>query len=583
MQHIRSNPSSFLAFLAVKGTRLVSFVTLSSWMLAETLWFPYYLWTVKRLQQRHPAYHATSDFASRKSLVLKCLDSLDLAASTAAATTPGEAVDARVDIKTAYLKKVIEGWFLGAEFSTIRKENMKSWVAWAFLDQDLLLLDKDAASQVDALVKIIESRMNYLFPAGRNDAVKCIRLTLDPVQAAHRPLIYYGVCKTVNKLSHLLLRKFGFYQRTLDPMDVAGSGTLNYLYRPATEPVPANALPIVFIHGIGVGFAAYIPLIAHLPRNVPIYLIEWPHVSMQLAEEVPTIPDTLAFITGMLDRDHHAKASFVAHSLGTVAVSWILNSPLHKGRVGSVVLLDPVTFLLCDPAIAYNFLYRPPSTALELLMNYFVSREMYIANSLSRHFHWSKNVLFHEDLPVAKPGLRNIVVLSEEDAIVPSPRVKAYLEGSNDSAVGSAVPTEIDYHEGRNHGEMLFRPRLLLSTIEQIRQACGSLPSIPTPPPPTPASVTGKPTYLSQPLTLSLASPPPSALPATTKAPAVFPGQLRKSQLHNRRSAPPATSKEPAWTLTQTLSQTDAAGKSTARILLVPARGKNSARKSVVV
>ena len=33
-------------------------------------------------------------------------------------------------------------------------------------------------------------------------------------------------------------------------------------------------------------------------------------------------------------------------------------------------------------------MYREPETPGQLLMYYFVSRELYIAHSLARHFHW---------------------------------------------------------------------------------------------------------------------------------------------------------------------------------------------------
>ncbi|TPX64204.1 hypothetical protein SpCBS45565_g06028 [Spizellomyces sp. 'palustris'] len=435
-------------------------------MAAETLWFPYYLVTVKRLQRRHPAYHATTDPNTRRALLVRCLDALE------AASCP--------ETRINDMKRVIAGWFLGnISFDQIQRDNISSWVAWAFLDEDLDTIDSDKRVHVDDLVSLIEERLGHVFAPGSNPAAKCIRLTLDPVQATHRPLVYYLATKCLNAVGTRLLYQLGFYYRTLDPMDVAGSGTLRYLYRPATEPTLLGSTPIVFVHGIGIGFAAYLQLLARLPRNVPIYLLEWPHVSMQLQEQVPTIPDTLNFLSGMLRRDKHPRATFVAHSLGTVAVSWILKSPLHRNLVSSVVLLDPVTFLLCDPAIAYNFLYRPPTSVLELLMSYFVSREMYIAHSLSRHFHWSKNILFYDELPLPTAdgrGGRNAVLLAGHDAIVPAPRVKAYLAAHHSQS--SETLLDVLYYPTRHHGELLLRKSMLDPIMSKILIACGSNPHV---------------------------------------------------------------------------------------------------------
>jgi hypothetical protein len=102
----------------------------------------------------------------------------------------------------------------------------------------------------------------------------------------------------------------------------------------------------------------------------------------------------------------------VAHSLGTTAVSWMLRDPEGCKRVHSTVLLDPVIFLLCDPTVATTFVYKDPQSCMDLLMHYFLSRELFIANALSRHFQWSQNILFvdqlshvHEDADAN--GMRN--------------------------------------------------------------------------------------------------------------------------------------------------------------------------------
>ena len=176
-----------------------------------------------------------------------------------------------------------------------------------------------------------------------------------------------------------------------------------------------------------------------------------------------------------------------------------------------MVLLDPVTFLLCDPAIASNFLHRVPRTVLELLMHFFVSRELFIAHTLSRHFSWSHNALFVEDLPGARcpssssssaspakrttAGQRNrgssslsssspyssspgaqppqpppLVVLSSDDAIVPSDATRSYLT-SGDPADPPAV--ELVWLEGMQHGQMMLQPAWLQHLKEKIRERCG--------------------------------------------------------------------------------------------------------------
>ncbi len=72
--------------------------------------------------------------------------------------------------------------------------------------------------------------------------------------------------------------------------------------------------------------------------------------------------------------------------------------------VAASIMIDPVTFLLCHPKVATHFVYKDPKTWLELAMHFFFSRELFISNSLSRHFSWSHNIVFTEDLETKRDG-----------------------------------------------------------------------------------------------------------------------------------------------------------------------------------
>ena len=62
----------------------------------------------------------------------------------------------------------------------------------------------------------------------------------------------------------------------------------------------------------------YLSLIATLPTEAPIYLVEWPHVSMQVTGgSVPSIETTVETIRARLKADGFDRACFVGHSLGS--------------------------------------------------------------------------------------------------------------------------------------------------------------------------------------------------------------------------------------------------------------------------
>ena len=99
-------------------------------------------------------------------------------------------------------------------------------------------------------------------------------------------------------------------------------------------------------------------------------------------------------------------------------------------------------------------------------------RKLFIAHTLSRHFSWSHNTLFVEDLPArdaggASPAITTTVVLSGGDSIVPTERVKLYLEQHQ-----HREDLEVVFLEGQQHGQMMVSPRLMRMVGEKIKAAC---------------------------------------------------------------------------------------------------------------
>lgn len=242
-----------------------------------------------------------------------------------------------------------------------------------------------------------------------------------------------------------------------------------------------NAYPIVFIHGLGIGFAHYIYLIAGLPRDRDVYLVEMPYVCMRLDAVAPNMADTVSAIVEILTADGYAGphspsdisevsirtpskqgtnqggryslrssskdkkqssgvhtvlgaaaqqseangtsvekrigACFVAHSLGTCVVSWMLHHKKTRSLVATTVLIDPVTFLLCMPKVCASFVHPDPKSVSTYVSSFMLAKELYIANALSRHFNWSHNAIFLENLPGAWE--KEVFDDSKEDCAMP--------------------------------------------------------------------------------------------------------------------------------------------------------------------
>jgi hypothetical protein len=94
----------------------------------------------------------------------------------------------------AYLRK----WFNNSPIQEIRLENIKEFLRWAFwgTNDPNAVLDED----LDYCVSKLEEQIGRQFLPGRGSA-RSLRVTLDGVNPAHRPLIWYLVSVSISSLS----------------------------------------------------------------------------------------------------------------------------------------------------------------------------------------------------------------------------------------------------------------------------------------------------------------------------------------------------------------------------------------------
>ncbi|CAE7824240.1 CYP704C1 [Symbiodinium sp. CCMP2456] len=356
----------------------------------------------------------------------------------------------------------ISGWFFdrrtGCRWSAARvaeicRGNLAEWMAWAFFH---CTPDEVPESRWPELVQLVDEGAVWAgvdFPEGYNPHVQAMRLTMDPIPSEHRPMLYYIVTAlALPVVTYYNLESLGFRKHK--------SGTLQYWLRrgrgKSAEP------PIVFCHGVGVNLLPYEHFITELLRQVPkgksIFLVSLPHISMRINEDVPSSAEMVACLRDMLASWEFDSAHFVGHSFGSIVVAWMCKN--SKETVKVATFLDPVCFLLIKPDVCYNFMYRRPETPTQLLMHYFVARELFIAHSLSRNFFWYQNLLWPEELVMP-----TLVMLSGEDSIVPAHSVRRYLTGWLQQQ--STDTLRLLWFPNLGHGEMNFGP-VGLAAVKRI-------------------------------------------------------------------------------------------------------------------
>ncbi|KAK0712829.1 hypothetical protein B0T26DRAFT_715370 [Lasiosphaeria miniovina] len=367
-------------------------------------------------------------------------------------------------------------WFMEAPSEHIRRDNMRDFVLWAFFDGDVSLVGahldgedggdgedgEDGEDEIDGFVRQIEGFLGRPFAPGRGPA-RAFRLTLDAVDTRYRSVIWYGfVVAAVDLITHasMALNGFAYYAppglwrraaavfpptgllrgavaAAMHPssslsrfasgdvgVGAAGSGGLEkralrsspssevgYWYRLHRS---RTRLPVVFMHGIGVGLWPYTRFLDEISRGgddgddkqVGVIALEVLPISTRLTSRPLTQHEFVRDMSRILAQHGPEWMSFVlvSHSYGSVLTTHMLRSPDLGPRVRAAVLVDPVTLLLHLPDVAYNFTRRAPRTANEWQLWYFASMDLGVAETLARHFFWRENIIWREELLELKGG-----------------------------------------------------------------------------------------------------------------------------------------------------------------------------------
>ncbi|KAH8809303.1 hypothetical protein F5884DRAFT_822345 [Xylogone sp. PMI_703] len=358
-------------------------------------------------------------------------------------------------------ERYLRQWFLNAEERHVKRENVKEFIRWAFLNAGQPENDDDIEDEVEGYVNDMEKLLGRDIPPGKGSA-KSLRLTVDKVDFLHRSLLWYLCIFVVDTATCCLMLYNGFhFHRSsltrffmlfpLRPLTLFSAHRspvqhLTYWHRPHSS---KTKLPVLFIHGIGVGLYPYTNFLRDLNKatelgggdvGVGIIALEIMPVSSRITHPALEKDAMVREVEAIVK--HHGWSEFVlvSHSYGSIISTHLLKSPLTAPLVGPIVLVDPITFLLHLPDVAYNFTVRQPVHANEYLFWYFGSKDVGVAHSLGRRFFWSQNIIWKEDLE----GRRITVVLSGKDLIVNTKAVKGYLTTTYSEgflANGNAVRT----------------------------------------------------------------------------------------------------------------------------------------------
>ncbi|KAF8913969.1 hypothetical protein CPB84DRAFT_1758047 [Gymnopilus junonius] len=379
-------------------------------------------------------------------------------------------------------------WFRNVPWSSVKLLEMQKWLYWAMYNADLPPLDQLPEAHRQALddsVGLIQKRLGCKIEEGSNPKVIPIRLTIDRTNVLWRPLIFYALMGSMNWVLG------SFYKRYWN-IHYGHSNGLEYILRmPAKWNPDTSPRPIVFIHGLGLGLLQYHSFISHLLKKFPdrpILILLQPQISQnffhphflkppsrhEMADRLAGLLQELGWVSlretkratveyeeekevaSSLLGDPRRGVTLLSHSNGTYVHAWVLKC--YPNIVARSCFIDPVTFCSWEGDVCYNFFYRTCTTGMELIIRYFVGTELGVVNLVQRHFCWTSNSLWFEEIPNATDFQKTLFLLGGKDSIVHSERVKRYL-------VSHGVRENLWYDPEGTHGDALVKSGLGLEKI----------------------------------------------------------------------------------------------------------------------
>ncbi|EGY19233.1 hypothetical protein VD0002_g4756 [Verticillium dahliae] len=332
------------------------------------------------------------------------------------------------------VEQYIRKWHSNAHYDDIRQDNYKEWLLWALFDRDGDLGDDSA--ELDDYIQYTEEKGELKIKKGQGDAVP-IRLTYDPVEMTHRSLTFYTLVGLADAITTVifLAKGFKFYRqprstffttfpfrfKTLLSPNASPCAQLSYFHRPHTS---STHRPLIFLHGGGIGLAAYRQWLTSLPRDVGVLALEILPISSHISGPLPTTHELLSALAAILYKHDVKDAILIGHSFGTLLTSPMLQRPDIAGRIASIILADPVSLLLHLPDVSYNLTRRAPRRGRPNdWQTRFWASDPGMAHTLARRLCWHDFVLWTEQLQ----GRRTTVVLGGDDSVVNADAVASYI------------------------------------------------------------------------------------------------------------------------------------------------------------
>lgn len=321
--------------------------------------------------------------------------------------------------------------------NSIHLDNAADLLAFMLFSSDLDSLDPAARSKIDDDLIRLQSAIQHTFPPGKNPLIRCMKHSLEPIKAQHRPLFFYLIIKAIRSFIDLIFFLVGFRRFHL-PIN----GThFTYWFHPGYPRSPSSKLnhpnpppPIILVAGI-VGLISIPHYAIYLlwTSERPIFLVGNSSVSLTITKpdfdlvqvsypptqnsksslsepvrmfrrKILTLSEQSKCLKSMLkihgfstqvqitpSGESMGGAFLIGHSLGTTVTSYFVRN--FRESVVGTLSIDPISIMPYVAHLVRTFVYAEPKTIGEYLVR-LIAREIGVATVIQRHFHWHEFVMF---------------------------------------------------------------------------------------------------------------------------------------------------------------------------------------------
>ncbi|KAJ9074779.1 hypothetical protein DSO57_1003057 [Entomophthora muscae] len=314
---------------------------------------------------------------------------------------------------TDNIKEIFSRWMLVRPPGALSIEYFKPFIRDMFFEKDISDMSPNELVIAEDIYDLFNEHIKQTPEPTKSLAkVHFMSPANDTFPYYPKSLVFSLIIFTTNNLAHSAMCTFGFRRH-----ETRG---LAYWFLSGDSDEP----PIMYIHGLGVGYILYLTKIYSIMKAHPgraIILLEFPHVCMQPSDVILDHDQTLQELDVMFLRHNLEKVSLVSHSYGTIVANWIIRQ--RPQYVAKSVLVVPVCFMMWDPTMANTIFYAAPFCMSHEGFRFSLAADPLISLALTKKMYWYESVLYPEYITMP-----TTIFLAQDDFMVDSYAIQRYLE-----------------------------------------------------------------------------------------------------------------------------------------------------------